>query len=155
MATQLYDLRNVLLTIGGIPMGAYGNNDAAILEWADDIKYSQVSADGQPVVSRVNDPRLFINLTFMQTSGSIPVLQAFQDAQDGLSTGIAPPIIAPLPLTLLNFTTGDFCFSVETVFMNRIAPPHGKSVGEVGYRVLLPQPTYDFGSLNRNSLVVP
>lgn len=152
---QLYDLKNVLITIGGIPMGGFGNNEAAVLQFGDDAKSSDVSADGQVVVSRNNDPRLFVVLTFLQTSGSIPVLEDFRNLQDGVEAGVGPALIPPLPFSLFNFTNDETVFDPNTIFMSQPGIPFGKNVGQTQYTLLLPGPDYSLGTLNRNQVVQP
>lgn len=155
MSAQLFDLKNCLLSVNSLPMGGYGQNDAMVVEWADDILYDMVSADGQVVVSRVNDPRMRVGLSFLQTSQSVPLLMAMVEAQAGNQAGFGPPIILPYPFLYKNFTTGTVISSSHTFFLNRPAPGAAKSVGEVQFRLLLPQPTYEFGTLNRNTIVQP
>lgn len=152
---QLLDVRSATITVGGLRMDGFGQNDAMTVEFADDVLTDIVGADGQAAVSRINDGRMRIGLTFLQTSGAIPLMQSFLEAQHGLRAGIAPTVIAPIPFFYLHPPTGCRIASAYTLFMNRIAPGIGKGIQEVQYRLLLPDPDYEWGTLNVNTLVQP
>lgn len=152
---QLFDLKNSILTINGLPMGHYGPQDAIAFEWSDDIAYHEVTADGAVVVSRTNDKRMLVTLTLVQTSSSIPILEGLLDAQHGVTAGFGPPILTPYTFSFNDYITGTRVLSEESIFLNRIAPNYGKGVSQVGYRLLLPDPEYSFGPNNVSASISP
>lgn len=155
MGAKLYDLRAVSLSIGGIPIGEYGPNDALGVEWADDLVYEEVSADGQAVYSRVNDPRMRVIVNLLATSPSVADLMDLAIRQHGLDTGVPPSAITPLAFLMRDHVLGDLISSEHTVFLDRPSPIKAKTVTTVAFRLSLPNPEYTFGALNRSALVAP
>jgi hypothetical protein len=145
---KTYDLKNVVCTIGGVPISGYGETDAVTLEWTSDIVESTVTADGQAIYSRLNDRRLNVTVTLSQKSRAVGLLQTMLDAQHGETLPIAPPQILPLPFLLIDPASGDQISSFDTVFMQRPAPSKGRTIGEVQFMVQLPNPAMTLGAAN-------
>ena len=143
---KLYDLKNVLCTVGGATISGYGEEDALRFEWASDLVVQTVCADGSTVLTRSKDRRLTAILTLMQTSGAIPLLRASLELQHGDSS-VPLPTMLPIPFYMLDPTLGDFVTG-GCVFLNR--PDFGKrrTVGEIEFRLLLPSPVWQLGSFN-------
>lgn len=145
---RTYDLKNVVCTVGGVPISGYGETDALTFEWVSEAVESMATADGQPVYSRLNDRRLNVTITLSQKSRAVSLLWGMLEAQHGELLPVAPPQILPLPFMMIDPATGDQVGSFETVFMTRPAPSKGRTVGEVEFRVQLPNPAISVGLAN-------
>ena len=139
---QVYDIANVVVTVGGAKISGYGEDDAIGIEWDEDLVTPKTTADGSTIYSRTNVKGCTVTLTLMQTSRAHLILMGFLEAQHGVSVGIGPPLLAPLPFFLLDPATGEQITSADCVFLNRPAPSKGKEVGEVEYRLHLPAPKH-------------
>lgn len=146
---RTYDLKNVVLIIGGIEVSGYGEGDDAIsFDWNEDLCEKTVSADGQVVYSRINDRSLAVTVTVHQRSRAYTALAALMETQHGDTIGIAPPQILPLVFQLIDPSNGDSLSSFETVFMRRPAPSKGRTVGTVEFLLDLPSPKFIYGASN-------
>jgi hypothetical protein len=137
---QVYDLTNVVCTVGGATVSGYGEDDAIEVEWDADIASYKTTADGRTIYSRLNQRGCVITITLMQTSRARLILEGLLETQHGDNVGIGPPLIAPLPFYLLDPATGEQLTSSDAVFLNRPAASKGKEVGEVEFRIHLPSP---------------
>ena len=145
---KTYDLKLVICTVDGVPINGFGETDAITIEWASDLVAETVTADGSVVYSRNNDRRAYVTFTLNQKSAAIPLLMAIMEAQHGDTFGIAPPLIIPTAFMLVDPATGDVWSAWECVFMNRPAPSKNKTIGDVQFKLSLPNPSYVVGSLN-------
>lgn len=150
---KTYDLKKVVCTVNGIPISGYGETDAVGLEWAQDIITPTVTADGGYTYSRNNDRGCTVTITLMQTSQAYPLLVGILEAQHGDTLGIHPPLIVPTAFMLVDPSNGDTVASGECVILNRPAPAKGKTVGEVQFRMHLPNPRVTYGVANLIPLV--
>lgn len=76
MAVDTYNLKEVIITVNGIPMSGFGDNDALTVEYQEDAWTTKTGADGEVVRSRTNNEVALFRLTLMQTSEANQVLQA-------------------------------------------------------------------------------
>lgn len=135
-----YDLKLVICTVGGVAISGYGESDALGVEWASDIVAPTVTADGDYIYSRNNDRGCTITITLTQKSRAHTLLFGLLELQHGDNAGIHPPGILPLAFYLLDPSTGESIASADCVFLTRPAPSKGKTIGEVVYKVHLPNP---------------
>ena len=152
MGVKVYDLKSVVVTVGTVRVEGFGPNDAVQFEWGDDLAVPEVGADGQVTVSKINNRSMACVLTLMSTSESYRRLALLMDQQWGVSTGITPPILVPLPFVMADPLIGDLVTDETFVFLSRPAPSKGRQAGVVQFRGLLPDPNVNYGSLN-NRLV--
>jgi len=150
MPAKVYNLANVVCTVGGVPVNEYGTDseDAIALEWSSSIMTAKPTADGKYVYSRTNDRGLVATITLSRKSTSIPLLMALIEAQTGDNIGIAPPVVVPMPFFLTDPATGDVVAAMEFVFMDRPAPTFGKEAGDVEFVLHMANPKYTLGSAN-------
>jgi hypothetical protein len=76
MAVDTYNLKEVIISVNGIPATGFGDNDALTVEYQEDAWMTKTGADGEVVRSRSNNEVAFFRLTLMQTSEFNQVLQA-------------------------------------------------------------------------------
>lgn len=145
---KVWDLKLVVLVIGGVQVSGYGNGDDAIgFEWVSPLAESDVMADGDVVYSRLNDRRLKATLTLSQKSRAHLLLWGLIEAQHGDNIGVPVPLLLPLPFMMLDFCTGE-SIGGECVFMSRPAGNKGKKIGNVEYMIELPNPKIGPAILN-------
>ena len=144
---RVYDLKNVICTVGPVAINGYGESDAIGLEWSEEITSRKKTADGQVVHSRMNDRELMVTITLMQTSRAILLLMPLLEAQHGDNIGIGPPLVVPYPFMLIDPATGD-SFAGIAVFTTRPAPSKSREIGEVEFMLSIDQPKYSLGAAN-------
>jgi len=146
MAVKLYDLKNVVCTVGGVTISGYGEEDAVRFEWLSERVEQILLVDGSVVAARSNDRRLLAIVTLMQTSSAIPLLRAQFELQHGLAA-VAAGGLLPLPFYLVDPGLGDYV-SGSGLFLNEPNFGKGRQIGEIEYRLLLPSPTVQLGTFN-------
>lgn len=134
---KTYDLDQVFLTVGGIRITGYGEDDAVTFETASDIIEHAITADGQVVVSRNNDFRVIATITVMETSKSARDLHNMIVAQN------AQPAILPLPFLCIDGNSGDQIADQYSAFLNFAPPSKAKAAGTREFRILLPDGARD------------
>lgn len=137
---RTYDLKLVICTIGSVAISGYGETDAIGIEWDEEIVTDTVTADGDHIYSRNNNRGMTVTITLSQKSRAHGLLAGLLETQHGELLGVAPPVILPLPFTLIDGSTGETIFSADTVFASRPASSKNKTVGEVQYVLKLPRP---------------
>jgi hypothetical protein len=143
--TQFYNFKTNLLLIGGFKIGGFGDDGGIEYEFGDDIHRHVSTADGQTVVSRVNDARLIVTVTLKETSAGYRRLAQLLKQQ------LANPLgLAPLPFVHRDPINGDLVTSSHAVFLNHPSPSKARDAGEREFQILLPYAAFDvqFGSLN-------
>ena len=145
-APKLYDLKGVICSVGPVTINGYGEEDAISFEWAAPLIDETVFADGTVAVTRTNDRRLYARISLMSTSGAIPQLATALELQHGDIARAAGSAI-PLPFFLMDITNGDVvagtCF-----FMSHPLPNKRREVGDLEWRLMLPNPSIQLGSFN-------
>lgn len=144
---KLYDLKVCLLTVGGVAVNGYGEDDAISFEWARDIVETFDTIDGGLVYVRTHKTDVVATITLMATSPALPLLRAQIDLQHGPLKGPAPPVIVPAPFFFSDPALGDFVTG-QAVFMNRPGTRKGREVGELQFRLSLPAPVMQLGAFN-------
>lgn len=143
---KVYDLKQVLCTVGGVTISGYGEEDAVRFEWASDIGEEFVTVDGSVLFARSNDRRLRVAITLMQTSSAVPLLAALLETQHGLPAVVAGSLVQP-PFYMTDPIFGDH-IAGGCIFLNRPLPNKGKVIGEYEFRLLLPDPVWQIGTFN-------
>jgi hypothetical protein len=145
---KTYNLKAVVLTIGGVGISGYGATDAIGFEWLADIHERFVSADGKSVFVPTNDRALDVTVTVHQRSRAYLLLQDLLRTQTGEIIGVPMSVIPPCAFYLLDRSNGETIVSPDAVFMSRPAPSKGKTLGEVAFRLCLPEPMIGSAILN-------
>jgi hypothetical protein len=147
MAVKLYDLKSSVLTVGGILVSGYGEDDAVSFDWSSELVESFETVDGTRVYARTQNRELVATITLMQTSDAVAQLRTALDFQHGGVSGIKPPAIIPQPLWFYASDNGDFV-SGGAVFLNRPNTSRGNTVGELVFRLSIPTPQWQIGGLD-------
>jgi len=88
MALKTYNLAEVAISINGIEMTGFGENDAITVEYAEQAWQTVVGADGEVTRSRTNNELARATLTLMQTAVANAALQAAVFADKEFGTNI-------------------------------------------------------------------
>jgi hypothetical protein len=96
MAVRTYDPKEVVVLVGGIPIGGFADGSAVSVSRANDT-FSKVSGtDGITSRAKSNDKSGEIALTLAQTSPSNDVLSGFAIADELSNNGVVPVAITDL-----------------------------------------------------------
>lgn len=144
---KTYDLSAVVCTVGSVGISGYGENDAVGFEWDEEIVTHTPTADGDQVYSRNNNRGLTVSVTVHQKSRAHLLLWGLIEAQHGDNLGVHPTVITPLTFYLLDPSNGE-TIAGECVMMARPAPSKGKTIGEVVYKLHMPNPKVTGAVLN-------
>ena len=134
---KTYNLKDGnILTIGGVVIGGYGKDGGIAYSYGSARYEDVVGADGQVTVSRLNDERVYAEITLMENSPAYKELMGlhrFQEIQAKLPTGILP-----LPYLHEDHVNGDVIASSHCVFLEQPEPSKSRTVGEITFKLLLP-----------------
>lgn len=139
-----YDLKAVDLMIGGFRMSGAGEAGLVEYEWASDLAELTVGADGEAIVSALNNNALIATVTLMESSVSYATLAANMEVARLLS-GIAP--LPANPFFMFDRRNGD-SVSGTARFLTRPTPSKLATVGEREFRIVLPKAIVLYGTLN-------
>lgn len=136
--TQFYNFKTNSLLIGGFKIGGFGDEGGIEYEFPDDLHRHVSTADGQTVVSRVNDARVVATITLKETSSGYRRLAQLIQAQ------LANPLaLLPLPYVHRDPINGDLITSSHVVFLNFPEPSKARDAGEREFEILLPYAAFD------------
>lgn len=121
---KLYDLAQVVLTIGGYPMSGFGDGGAVEVAPVSAATESSIGADGQVTYSRTNDTRAKVTITVRGNSLAHKNLGILFDAQQ------AAPRLAPIAFLLIDAQTGERMSAAYVVFTERPTIAHGKAISD-------------------------
>jgi hypothetical protein len=143
--TQFYNFKANTLLIGGFKIAGFGDDGGIEYEFGDDIHRHVSTADGQTVVSRVNDARVMATITLKETSAGYRRLALLLQQQ------LANPLaITPLPYVHRDPINGDLVTSSHVVFINYPEPSKSRDAGDREFQILLPYAalSIQFGTQN-------
>lgn len=93
MAVKTYDPKQVLLIIGGAPIGGFADGEFISVE-RDEDTYTKISgADGEVSRSKSNNKMGELTVTLLQTSSSNLILSAIMQADELSNSGVVPIFI--------------------------------------------------------------
>lgn len=146
MAYKNYNFKDGnILIIGTEFVGGYGEDGGIEYEYPSD-RYEDVNgADGVTTVSKLNDDRVYVNITVMETSKSYRVLANLQKTQE------AQLIHTPLPFIHNDQINGDNVADSYCLFKTKPAPSKARTAGERVFQLMLPKGAGNslaLGSLN-------
>src|SRR5688572_26585332 len=79
MAVKTYDADQITLSIAGIPLGGYADDEFCTIEMETDAFTDVVGSDGEVSRSKTKDRRATIMVKLMQTSDSNDLLSALMN----------------------------------------------------------------------------
>lgn len=93
MAVKTYDPKEVILTVGGVPIGGYADGTFISFERSNDA-YTMISgADGETSRAKSNDKNGSLTLTLAQTSDSNAVLSGIAQLDEKSNAGVVPILL--------------------------------------------------------------
>lgn len=138
---KTYDLKWVILIVGGVAISGFGEEGGIEIEPAADIGDVTVGADGRAVMSRSNNRGYTCKITLMETSVAYRTLAGLMSAQQ------AAPAILPIGFLMNDVINGDMVSSPSPTFTKRPSMPKRKKVGERVFELFLPDCTVVHGAL--------
>jgi hypothetical protein len=144
---RFYNFKTNIILINGIRIAGFGDEGGIEYDYGDDIHRHVSTADGETVVSRVNDFRLTATITVKETSRGNAILMGLLQQQrlNELS-------LEPLPFVHLDPILGDLVRSSHAVFLNFPEPSKGRDAGDREFQILLPHAAGDL-ILGANTIV--
>ena len=130
---RFYNFKSNIILINGIRIAGFGDEGGVEYEFGDDIHRHVSTADGETVVSRVNDYRLIATITVKETSRGNAILMALLEEQRANELSLEP-----LPFVHIDPIQGDLVRSTHAVFLNWPEPSKGRDAGEREFQILLP-----------------
>jgi hypothetical protein len=140
---QFYNFKANILLIGGFKIGGFGDDGGIEYEFGDDIHRHTSTADGQTVVSRVNDARVTATITVKETSSGYRRLGQLLQQQL-----LVPNALVSLPYVHKDPINGDLVTASQVVFLNYPQPSKARDAGDREFQILLPYANVQFGILN-------
>lgn len=101
---RTYDPKQIILTVGGIPIGGYADGTFIGFEYDEDAFTKVTGADGITSRSKSNNYAGFMAVTLAQTSPSNDVLSAIALADRLSNTGVVPIIMKDIGGTTVLFS---------------------------------------------------
>lgn len=92
-SVRTYDPKQVVLTVGGIPIGGYADGTFIEHEFDDDAFTKVTGADGFSSRAKSNNYDSMITVTLAQTSPSNDTLNAFAIADKLSNSGVVPVVL--------------------------------------------------------------
>lgn len=96
MSVRTYDPKQVIITIGAVPMSGFSDGTFVEISRDEDVFNKFVGADGNTVRVRNNNTSASMTLTLRQSSPSNDVLSAFLKADELSNRGVLPVLIKDL-----------------------------------------------------------
>ena len=134
---RFYNFKANIITFNGLEITGFGDDGGVEYEMGDDIHRDASTADGETIVSRVNDARLYATFTVMETSRGYRILSELLREQLSVETAIPP-----LPYIHIDPINGDVVRSSHAVFMQHPSPSKARDEGTREFRILLPYAAY-------------
>lgn len=96
MSVRTYDPKQVVITVGGVPMSGFADGTFLEVQREDDAYTKVVGADGYTTRTRSNNRSGSITLTLKQSSPSNDVLSGFAILDEATNTAVLPIFIKDL-----------------------------------------------------------
>ncbi len=144
--TKTYNLKTVLVTVGAVSVGGYGEDGGVVVEWDSDLFEVTVGADGETVHSRINNDNAKVTITVLETSQAYNLLSLSmqtQIAEVDSGLGLLPKVFA-----IVDPATGDGLVSAYATFLNRPGMAKNKKPGNREFRLALTTPLAVYGAAN-------
>lgn len=96
MAVRTYDPKQVIVTIGGVPMSGFSEGTFLEVDRSEPTWNMVVGADGLVTRGKTNNFSGVMTLTLKQSSPSNDVLSAFMAVDEATNAGVVPVLIKDL-----------------------------------------------------------
>lgn len=93
MSLRTYDPAQVLITIGGVPMGGFADGTFLLIDRDEDAFTKVTGADGTSTRVKSNNKAGTLTLTLKQSSPSNDVLSGFAALDELSNTGVVPVLV--------------------------------------------------------------
>ncbi len=134
LIAKSYDLAKVILVVGGVPIGGYGNDGGVEVEWLAPIFEVSVGADGLTVGSKQNNTDATAVITLSEMSAGYLALAGAMKLQEFDPS----PALIPLTFLLLDPSNGDQISTAFVMFTDRPTMGKGRTAGDRVFRLHLP-----------------
>lgn len=138
MAIETFDPKQLLISIGGVPMQGLADGTFISIERQEDAYTAVSGADGQVARVKSNNAIGTLTLTLMQTSSSNQVLSAFALADQRNNGGTFPVLIKDLQGTTLIFSAEGWIQRMPTI-------EYSKDMSNREWIITLSELTYNIG----------
>jgi hypothetical protein len=134
LIAKSYDLSKVILVVGGVPIGGYGEDGGIEIEPIAPIHEVSVGADGLTVASKTNNTDARASITLSEMSAGYLALAALMKLQE-----LNPlPVLIPLPFLLVDPSNGDQISSAFVIFLDRPTITKNRTAGQRVFTLHLP-----------------
>lgn len=145
--SAVYNLANVVLTIGGVPITGFGSGASITIEQDEDDLTKTVGLDGEVALNVTNNTHATATITMLETSAGYTTISTLQAGQRGLIAA-GTPILA-YPFSMVDLRSGESITSGLCLFMNRPGITKGKEASDREFRLHLDSPVRTPALLNR------
>ena len=134
LIAKSYDLSKVVLVVGGVPIGGYGQDGGIEIAPLAPIHEVSVGADGLTVASKTNNTDAVATVTLSEMSAGYLALAAIMKIQE-----LNPlPVLVPIPFLLIDPSNGDQVSCAFVIFLDRPTISKGRAAGERVFVLHLP-----------------
>lgn len=143
---KIYNLKQVVLVIGGVPITGGYTDDAVTITPNADLYAPVAGADGNMVYNRVNDDSYTLSIMVSETSPAAALLDGV--VQGALLANAVPSVPALLPGTMVDLLSGESVSWVSAVPLRRPDRSKGAAAGTRSYSFSLNAPAITPPALN-------
>lgn len=134
LIAKSYDLSQVILVVGGVPISGYGQDGGVEIAPLAPIQEVNVGADGLTVASKMNNTDALATITLNQMSRGYLLLAAIMKIQE-LSL---VPVLIPVPFLMIDPSSGDTITTAFSLFVDRPTMTMNRVAGERVFTIHLP-----------------
>lgn len=121
MATHDYDPKDIIVTVGGFPIGGWADGEFLSFERNNDAYTQSSGADGDDTRVKSNDKSGTLTLTLSQSSLSNDVLSIFAQLDEKSNSGIVPVLIKEIGGTTTLFSGNGWVQKMPTLSFGKEA----------------------------------
>ena len=143
---KTYNIKTVSLIIGGRSISGYGDGGGITFDRDADFFESSVGADGEHVMSRINNDNLTVTITLKETAKGYRDLAALMQSQL-LVVDLGGPIV-PLSFLMVDPLNGDSVSALYVTFLGPPTPSKANVAGEREFTLVLTKAVVTYGLLN-------
>ena len=142
-----YSFGDYILTIGGLPIGGYGEDGGVTFEpLTPERTTTMVGADGEVTATQTKDKRVRMTVRLMETSRSNSTLASFQKAQE-LAKGPLKTASYFVPVAGVDANTGETVISAQCIFEGPPTVTKDQNPSNREWSAILPAPVLTFATL--------
>lgn len=141
-----YNLAAISMLVNGVDISGFADaDDVLVLEDMADLSEVNVGADGETVVSMVNNSNVDGTIRLMETSRAYKLLN---DQLDLWATSMALGVFPPVTVTMIDPFTGDAMSTLQVAFRKRPQMSKGRRAGVREFPITLINPKRVVGAAN-------